>query len=91
MTNYSLTDFEHNPKYFVQQIKEIQKPIVLTVNGKAEIVIQDTIAYQKLLERLDYAESVAAIRQGITEFEQGNFSYQLSVISYQYLCLKLEA
>ncbi|NEQ72769.1 MAG: type II toxin-antitoxin system Phd/YefM family antitoxin [Okeania sp. SIO2C9] len=66
MTNHSLTDFEHNSKYFVQQIKETQKSIVLTVNGKAEIVIQDAIAYQKLLERLDYAESVAAIPQGIS-------------------------
>ncbi|NEQ37380.1 MAG: type II toxin-antitoxin system Phd/YefM family antitoxin [Okeania sp. SIO3I5] len=71
MTDHSLTDFQDNPKYFVEQIKETQKPIVLTVNGKAELVIQDAIAYQKLVERLDYAESVAAIRQGITEFEQG--------------------
>ena len=71
MTNHSLTDFQHNLKYFVQQIKETQKPIVLTVNGKAELVIQDAVAYQKLLERLDYAESVPAIRQGIKEFEQG--------------------
>ena len=72
MTNHSLTDFQHNPEYFMQQIKETEKPIVLTVNGKAEIVIQDAIAYQKLLERLDYAESVAAISQGITEFKQGH-------------------
>ncbi|MEB3340693.1 type II toxin-antitoxin system Phd/YefM family antitoxin [Okeania sp.] len=70
MTNHSLTDFQHNPKYFVQQIKETQKTIVLTVNGKVELVIQDAVVYQKLLERLDYAESVAATREGITEFEQ---------------------
>jgi hypothetical protein len=41
------------------------------VNGKAEVVIQDAHAYQQLLERLEYAETVAAIRKGIEEFERG--------------------
>lgn len=41
------------------------------MNGKAEVVVQDAEAYQQLLERLEYAESVAAIRKGIEEFESG--------------------
>ena len=61
ITNHSLTDFQHNPKYFLEQIKATQKPIILTVNGKAEVVIQDAVAYQKLLPRLDYTKSVVAI------------------------------
>ncbi|MEB3339904.1 hypothetical protein [Okeania sp.] len=65
MINHSLKDFQHNHKYFVEQIKETQKPLFLTINGKTEIVIQDAVAYQKLLARLDYAESIIAICQGI--------------------------
>jgi prevent-host-death family protein len=68
---YSLTDFQRNAKQYIQRTKETHKPIVLTVNGKAEVVVQDAEAYQQLLERLEYAESVAAIRKGIEEFESG--------------------
>jgi prevent-host-death family protein len=65
---YSLTDFQRNAKQYIERTKETQKPIVLTVNGKAEVVVQDAHAYQQLLE---YAETVAAIRKGIEEFERG--------------------
>ncbi|MCL1475939.1 type II toxin-antitoxin system Phd/YefM family antitoxin [Argonema antarcticum] len=68
---HSLTDFQRNAKQYIQRTKETQQPLVLTVNGKAEVVVQDALAYQKLLDRLEYAESVAAIRKGIEEFEQG--------------------
>ncbi len=37
---------------------------MLTVNGKAEVVVQDAEAYQSLLDRLERAEAIAAIRQG---------------------------
>lgn len=68
---HSLTEFQRNAKQYVKQIKETQQPLVLTVNGKAEVVVQDAIAYQEILKRLEYVESVLAIRQGITEFESG--------------------
>lgn len=68
---HSLTDFQRNTKQFVQHAKETHNPIVLTVKGRAELVVLNAEVYQKLMERLEYAESVAAIRQGIQEFEQG--------------------
>ncbi|CBN57887.1 MULTISPECIES: type II toxin-antitoxin system Phd/YefM family antitoxin [Kamptonema] len=68
---HSLTDFQRNAKQYIQRTQETQQPLVLTVNGKAEVVVQDALAYQKLLDRLEYAESIAAIRKGIEEFEQG--------------------
>ncbi|HEY9801156.1 MAG TPA: hypothetical protein V6D25_12420 [Leptolyngbyaceae cyanobacterium] len=52
-------------------MEESEKPIVLTVNGAAQLVLQDAKAYQKLLERLEYAETIAALSQGIKEIEQG--------------------
>lgn len=68
---HSLSDFQRNTKEFVKQIKESKNPLALTINGKAEIIVQDAEAYQKVLERLEYAESVAAIRKGIEEFHRG--------------------
>jgi hypothetical protein len=44
---------------------------VLTVNGRAELVVQDAEAYQILVERLDRAETLAAIRRGADQFERG--------------------
>jgi len=68
---HSLSEFQRNTKQYIQQMEESEKPIVLTVNGAAQLVVQDAKAYQKLLERLEYAETVAALRQGIQEIEQG--------------------
>jgi PHD/YefM family antitoxin component YafN of YafNO toxin-antitoxin module len=67
----SLTDFQRNVKQYLQHIRESQKPMVLTVNGKAEVIVQSAEAYQDLLDRLERAEAIAAIRQGIAEFERG--------------------
>ena len=67
----SLTDFQRNTKQYLQHLKETQNPLVLTINGKAEVIVQDAEAYQSLLDRLERAEAVAAIQQGLAEFERG--------------------
>jgi len=67
----SLTDFKRNTAEFVKKIKKSGNPLVLTVNGKAEIVVQDAKAYQEMLERIERAEAVTAIRKGMEEFERG--------------------
>ena len=66
----SLTAFKRHTAQYVKKIKKTGSPLVLTVNGKAEIVVQDAAAYQALLERIERAEAVAAIRKGMDEFER---------------------
>lgn len=68
---HSLSDFQRNTKEFLRQMKESKSPLVLTVNGKAEVIVQDAESYQKMLERLERAEALAAVRQGMAEFERG--------------------
>jgi prevent-host-death family protein len=68
---YSLTEFQRNAKSFVNQAKESKQPLVLTVNGRAEVVVQDAEAYQSLLDRLEMAEAVAGVLKSMEEFEQG--------------------
>jgi prevent-host-death family protein len=68
---HSLSDFQRNTREFLKQIKENKNPVVLTVNGKAEVVIQDAESYQAMLERLERAETVAAVRKGMEEFARG--------------------
>jgi PHD/YefM family antitoxin component YafN of YafNO toxin-antitoxin module len=67
----SVTDFQRNLKDYVGQLKEKKHPLVLTVNGRAELIVQNAGSYQALLDRLERAETVAAIRQGIEQLERG--------------------
>lgn len=53
---YSLTDFLRNHKEHIARLVESKAPVVLTVKGKASLVLQDAEGYQELLERLERAE-----------------------------------
>ncbi len=68
---HSLTDFKKNTSKFVEQLKETGEPVVLTINGKAELVVQDATAYQKLLQIADEARVLDGIRQGIEDMNAG--------------------
>jgi prevent-host-death family protein len=53
---HSLTDFKRHTNDLVKRMKVTRTPIVLTVNGKAELVVQDEESYQALLDRLEQME-----------------------------------
>lgn len=38
---HSLTDFKRNANAYVEQLQATQLPLVLTVNGKAAVVVQE--------------------------------------------------
>jgi len=68
---HPLTNFKRNTAVFVKRMKKSHRPVVLTVKGKAEIVIQDAGSYQTLLDRIDELEAVAAVRRGLKDAEAG--------------------
>jgi PHD/YefM family antitoxin component YafN of YafNO toxin-antitoxin module len=49
----SLSDFSRNTKAHLKRLKRTGRPELLTVNGKAEVVVQNASAYQKLLTSLE--------------------------------------
>ena len=63
----SLSDFKRNTTEFVREMKESGKPIVLTVNGRSELVVQDATSYQKLLELVDRLEAIEGIKRGLED------------------------
>jgi prevent-host-death family protein len=67
----SVTEFQRNIKEYVGRLKEKKTPLVLTVNGRAELVVQDAESYQLMLDRLERAETVAAIRRGMKQAGRG--------------------
>ena len=66
-----LTDFKRNTTELLRQMKETGEPIVLTINGRAELVVQDAASYQKLLELVDRLEAIAGVRKGLEESKRG--------------------
>lgn len=64
---HSVTDFQRSPKDILKRLKETQSPIVLTVNGKAEFVLQDAESYQALLDKVQAAEDLSAIQEGLAQ------------------------
>ena len=68
---YSLTDFQRNAKEHLRRMKKSGRPVVLTVNGKAEVVVQDAASYQKLLDLIDRTEVITGIRRGLESVARG--------------------
>ncbi|MBC7911526.1 MAG: type II toxin-antitoxin system Phd/YefM family antitoxin [Pyrinomonadaceae bacterium] len=66
----SLTAFKRNTNEYVKKIKKSGNPLVLTVNGKAELIVQDAESYQRMLELLDRAETIEAVREGLESVRQ---------------------
>ena len=70
----SLSNFKRHTQEFIQQLKATGAPVVLTVNGVSELVIQNAESYQKLLDRLEYLETIQGIQEGLDKFDQGKRS-----------------
>jgi prevent-host-death family protein len=68
---HSLTDFQRNARDHLRRLRDTGQPAVLTVNGKAEVVVQDAAAYQELLDRLDRAEAIVGINRGLVSMRRG--------------------
>lgn len=77
---HPLTDFLRNHKAHVTRLKETHTPEVLTVNGKAELVVQDAESYQRLVDRLHHMETIAAIQEGMASAERGDLKPAAQVL-----------
>ena len=57
-----MTEFQRNTRTHLERLKKSGQPEVLTVNGQAEVVVQDAVAYQTLVDKL---EAIEGIRKGL--------------------------
>jgi len=67
----SLSEFKRNTAEFIKRLEETGAPVLLTVNGKPRLVVQDAASYQRIRELLDQAETIEAIRQGLEDVARG--------------------
>lgn len=67
----AMTTFRRNPGKFMKHLKKTKKPLILTINGKAEAVVQDAEGYQRLLDIAAQADAREGIRQGLEDVKKG--------------------
>ncbi|MEH2111099.1 type II toxin-antitoxin system Phd/YefM family antitoxin [Nostoc sp.] len=80
----TLTDFKRNAKDYVERIKATKSPLVLTVNGKAEVVVHEAQAFQQMIDELQRLEEelqklkLEALRSqidiGIKQLDSGQYT-----------------
>ena len=61
----SLTDFQRNTKAHLKRLKANGRPTVLTVNGKAELIVQDAAAFEDMLD------AIRGIQRGLEAMNEG--------------------
>ena len=61
----SLTDFQRNTKTHLKRLKSTGRPEILTVNGKAELIVQDAAAYEETLD------AIRGIQRGLDAMKEG--------------------
>lgn len=68
---HSLSDFQRKTREHIERLQETGRPELLTVNGKAALVVQDADAYQRLLELADRMDTLLAVREGLDSMQRG--------------------
>jgi hypothetical protein len=61
----SLTDFQRRTKVHLKHLKASGRPAVLTVNGKAGLIVQDAAAFEEMLD------SIRGIQRGLDAMKEG--------------------
>ena len=61
----SLTDFQRDTKAHLKRLKRTGRPEVLTVNGCAELIVQDAAAYEETID------AIRGIQRGLDEMAKG--------------------
>jgi hypothetical protein len=60
-----------NTVRLLDQLREAGEPIVLNVNGKVELRVEDESSYQKLIELVDHIETLEALRESLKDEAEG--------------------
>lgn len=65
---HPVSDFSRKPAEYIKRLKNTKQPEILTVNGKAQVVVQDAQAYEEMVNLLNTIKSVNA---SVEAFDRG--------------------
>jgi prevent-host-death family protein len=66
----TLTNFKRDSAKHLNRLRETGEPLVLTVNGKAAVVLRDAESYQRLMEEFDRLQELA-LQRGLDDRSAG--------------------
>ncbi|HMO79381.1 MAG TPA: type II toxin-antitoxin system Phd/YefM family antitoxin [Pyrinomonadaceae bacterium] len=67
----SLSVFKRDTAKFRRQLKKTRQPIVLTVNGKADMVVIDAESYDEYIREKENIEFIASVNRGYEDMNAG--------------------
>ena len=67
----SLSHFKRKTSEVLARMKDSGNPVVLTVNGRAELIVQDAAAYQRLVELAERARMLDILEESRKDIEAG--------------------
>jgi PHD/YefM family antitoxin component YafN of YafNO toxin-antitoxin module len=70
-TTETLSGFARHAAEWLERLKATGQPVVLTSDGKAELVVQDVAAYRRLVQQAERAEMMEFLRKSHADMEAG--------------------
>ncbi len=67
----SLSNFKRKTTAFLKRMKKSGEPVILTINGKAELVVQDAASFDRLLRFSELQDSLEVLRKSLEDVEAG--------------------
>jgi prevent-host-death family protein len=68
---HPLTEFQRNAKAHIRRLRKTRRPQVLTVNGRAAVVVQDATAFREMFDLFSGADEIEGIRKAFRELDAG--------------------
>ena len=68
---YPVADFNRKPSEHIKRVQETKKPELLTVNGKAAVVLVDPESYDEMTRNQDLLQTLKAMAVANEQHETG--------------------
>jgi PHD/YefM family antitoxin component YafN of YafNO toxin-antitoxin module len=67
----TLSQFQQHTTEWLGRLKATGEPMVLTCDGKEELVVQDAAAYRRMAELAERAEMLEFLKKSLADVEAG--------------------
>jgi PHD/YefM family antitoxin component YafN of YafNO toxin-antitoxin module len=66
-----LSNFASNPAPYLEKLRQSGEPLLLTVEGQGEVVVQDAAAFRRFQQLVDRLETIVAVKEGLRDVAEG--------------------
>jgi PHD/YefM family antitoxin component YafN of YafNO toxin-antitoxin module len=77
---HTLNEFKQDSMRLIERIEESGRPAVLTVEGKAKVVLLDVATFERLAAAVEHLETTELLRDRLEEIGRGRGRLMLEVL-----------